>query len=403
MKVAHICPYDIDRPGGVQIHIRDTATALAEAGHEVVIVAPKVAHSTKRTVLWSQIPGVTIVRVGATRKIKFGATGYELSIARGRDLYALNRLIREGGFDVIHYHTMWTPLLPYQVFTRSPAANVATFHDTTARTPTGMLLRAIFRALSRRLLPRLDAVIAVSEAPLQHLRPARDQKVHIVAPCTNLRRFAAEPRAPRRFNDGRVNILFLGRLEKRKGVLLLLHAYRRLCSEGLPVRLIIAGNGPDHTAIRRFVRRKGILHVEFSGEFPMVETPNWYAESDIVCAPSPSGESFGIVIAEAMASGKPVVAAANAGYRTLLTGEAAQLLAIPGNVASLFEKLRSVVLDASLRERLGQWGRKEAMRYDCRAVVPKLETIYKDAIPKAHARTPKRRKRRFVGEDRPAW
>jgi phosphatidylinositol alpha-mannosyltransferase len=135
----------------------------------------------------------------------------------------------------------------------------------------------------------------------------------------------------------------------------------------------------------------------------MVETPNWYAESDIVCAPSPSGESFGIVIAEAMASGKPVVAAANAGYRTLLTGEAAQLLAIPGNVASLFEKLRSVVLDASLRERLGQWGRKEAMRYDCRAVVPKLETIYKDAIPKAHARTPKRRKRRFVGEDRPAW
>jgi phosphatidylinositol alpha-mannosyltransferase len=281
--------------------------------------------------------------------------------------------------------------------TVAPAANVATFHETAPRMPA-----AIFRALSRWLLPRLDAVIAVSEAPLQHLRPAVGQKVHIVAPCTNLRRFAAQPRQSLRFNDGRVNILFLGRLEKRKGVMLLLRAYRRLCAEGLAVRLIIAGNGPDQSALRHFVEREQIPHVEFSGEFAIAETPRWYAESDVVCAPSPYGESFGIAVAEAMASGKPVVAAANARYRTLLTAEASELLAAPGNVASLYEKLRRAVLDASLRERLGRWGRKEAMRYDCRALLPKLDAIYKDAIPKAYAKTARRRKRRSIGVDPPA-
>src|SRR4051812_38605371 len=113
MKVAHICPYDIDRPGGVQMHIRDTAAALLEAGHEVVIVAPKVRSNAKRKPLWPNVPALRIVRVGMARQIKFGGTGYEISLARGRDLYVLKRLINEGGFDVIHYHTMWTPFLPF--------------------------------------------------------------------------------------------------------------------------------------------------------------------------------------------------------------------------------------------------------------------------------------------------
>jgi phosphatidylinositol alpha-mannosyltransferase len=168
--------------------------------------------------------------------------------------------------------------------------------------------------------------------------------------------------------------------------MLLLRAYRRLCDDGLPVRLIIAGGGKGEAALRRFVAQKKIPAVEFTGEFSVAETAHWYAESDIVCAPSPYGESFGIVVAEAMASGKPVVAAANPGYRTLLTGEAARFLAAPGRVDALYERLSALVLDASLRERLGQWGREEAMRYDCRAIAPKLVAIYEEAIAKATAR-----------------
>jgi phosphatidylinositol alpha-mannosyltransferase len=264
------------------------------------------------------------------------------------------------------------------------------------------MLRMVFRSLSKRLLRRLDAVIAVSEAPMQHLRLARGQRVHIVPPCTDLSRFAAHSQKPKRFDDERLNILFLGRLEKRKGVMLLIRAYRRLCRDGLPVRLIIAGGGKDEAALRRFAARKNIPHIEFTGEFSSEETPFWYGESDIVCAPSPYGESFGIVVAEAMASGKPVVAAANAGYRTLLTGEAAQFLAKPGRVRPLYERLRRLVLDAALRDRLGEWGREEASQYDCRTVAPRLTAIYEEAIAKAHERSRQRRRRRGVGASRPA-
>ena len=386
MKIAQVCPYDIDRPGGVQMHIRDTAATLMEAGHEVVIVAPKVEGAPPRQAIWQQARELDIVRVGSARKISFGATGYEISMARGAELDALDALMRKGRFDVVHFHTMWTPLLPYQIFTRSRAANVATFHDTAAKTLSGAVLRALFRTISRRLLPRLEGVIAVSEAPLEHLRAPDDVKVHIVPLCTDLRRFANGENLSRRFEDGRVNILFIGRIEKRKGISLLLKAYRRLCAEGLPVRLIVAGGGEGEAALRRSVERHRVPAVVFTGEFSLAETPRWFAEADIVCAPSPYGESFGIVVAEAMASGKSVVAAANAGYRALLASEAVHCLVTPGDAVALYRGLRAQVQDADLRRRLGAWGRKKAMRYDCREVAPQLLAIYEQAIVKAKSK-----------------
>lgn len=384
MKIAQICPYDIDRPGGVQTHIRDTAVALQALGHHVVIVAPKVSDAVPPPS--GRETGVRIVRIGAARKIGLGATNYEISLALGLERRRLDALMREEDFDVVHFHTMWTPLLPFQVFRRSRAANVATFHDTAPRTPTGAVLRALFRAIGRRLLPRLDAVVTVSPAPLEHLSAARGVHVHIVPPCTDLRRFAETPPSQRKHTDGRIDILFLGRLEKRKGAMLLLQAYRRLCADNLPVRLLIAGGGEDEPMLRHFVREHGLTEVEFIGAFDTEKTPGLYAGCDIFCAPSPYGESFGIVVAEAMASGKPVVAAANAGYRTLLTGEAARFLTPPGDADAIYDALRILVLDRDLRARLGAWGRKEAQRYDCRAVAPQLVAIYEQAIEAAETK-----------------
>jgi phosphatidylinositol alpha-mannosyltransferase len=157
-----------------------------------------------------------------------------------------------------------------------------------------------------------------------------------------LRRFASAQVEPRRFNDGLVNILFLGRLERRKGVMVLVRAYQKLRKEGLPVRLIIAGGGHVDADLRKAIMEENIPDIVLAGEFSVSDTARWYAESDIVCAPSPYGESFGIVVAEAMASGKPVVAAANAGYRMLLTGEQRSSLQRPAS-EPLHERLRDLV------------------------------------------------------------
>jgi len=380
MKIAQVCPYDMDRPGGVQAHIRDLGTALMEMGHEVTILAPLVGEPVARS------GGPQVVRLGRARKIGFGGTAYEISIALGAEKKRLGTIVEQGGFDVMHYHTMWTPLLPFQVFRRSRAANVATFHDTPAPTFEGRLLAHLFRAISERLLPKLDGVITPSEAPLAHLAKV-GPPVHILPPSTDLSRFAAARLSKRaRFDDGRINILFLGRLETRKGAALLLDAYRRLITDELPVRLIIAGKGEKENALREFGAAHALPNLEFIGGFFDDEAPQLYADCDIFCAPAPYGESFGIVIAEAMASGKPVVAAANAGYRTLLTGEGARFLTPPGDVDALTDGLRTLVNDADLRAKLGEWGRRNAMNYDARAVAPKFVAVYEEAIARFKAR-----------------
>jgi phosphatidyl-myo-inositol alpha-mannosyltransferase len=373
VKIAQICPYDMARPGGVQAHIRDLAGALGERGHEVTIIAPpapgeRPAHEA----------GTPVRRIGRSRRIGFAGTEFEISAARGAERDALQSLMRGGGFDIVHYHTIWTPILPLQALRASRAANVATFHDTPPDTRAGAATRLLFRMLGLWLMPRLDGVIAVSMAPTRHLPVTA--RLHIVPPCTDLRRFrgAAAPFA--RWRDDKVNILFLGRLEPRKGAMTLLRAYRDLVRSGLDLRLIIAGDGPEMGALQRFATENDVQDVVFAGKFDDADAPRWYATCDIFCAPSRHGESFGIVIAEAMTSGKPVVAVANAGYRALLTGEAAELLVPPGDVEALARTLELLARDRDLRCRLGQWGREQAVRYDCRTVVPYILAVYDEAL-----------------------
>jgi phosphatidylinositol alpha-mannosyltransferase len=380
MKIAQVCPYDMDRPGGVQAHIRDLGTALESLGHEVTVLAPLVGEGQPRA------GGPGIVRLGRARKIGFGGTAYEVSIALGEEKKRLAAVVETGGFDVMHYHTMWTPLLPFQVFRRSKAANVATFHDTPAPTFEGRVLAHAFRAMSKRLLPKLDGVIVPSQAPLGHLAKV-GPLVSILPPATDLTRFATARLEKRpRFDDGRVNILFLGRLEARKGAALLFDAYRRLAAGGLPVRLIVAGQGEKEQALREYAATHSLPNLDFIDGFRDGEAPQLYADCDIFCAPSPYGESFGIVLAEAMASGKPVVAAANAGYSTVLTGQGARFLTPPGDVAALTAALATLVADAGLRARLGAWGRDHAMRYDARAVAPDYLGVYESASARFKAR-----------------
>ena len=380
MKIAQVCPYDMDRPGGVQAHIRDLGAALEALGHEVTILAPLVGE---------QAPprnGPRVVRLGRARRIGFGGTAYEISIALGEEKKRLASLVETGCFDVMHYHTMWTPLLPFQVFLRSKAANVATFHDTPAPTCEGRMLAHAFRAMSRMLLPKLDGVVTPSEAPLGHLARV-GPPVTILPPCTDLSRFAsARPARRPRFDDGRVNILFLGRLETRKGAALLLDAYRKLASEALALRLIIAGKGEMEQSLREFAAAHALPNIEFVGGFTDEEAPQLYADCDIFCAPAAYGESFGIVIVEALASAKPVVAAANAGYRSVLTGEGARFLTPPGDVDALADALRTLATDSALRAKLAAWGPPHAMAYDARAVAPRFVALYEEAIARFKAR-----------------
>ena len=382
MKIAHICPYDIDRPGGVQAHVLAIAGALQELGHTVVVMAPNVnGRGVERLA-----NGVEIARFGRARSIAFGDTGFEISIALGPERAALKQYLAQETFDLIHYHTIWTPILAFQVFLMSRCPAVATFHDTPADTLEGLALRGLFRGLSRILLPRIHAIITPSEAPKAHLVVPPGRSILKIPPCTDLRRFATEAVDGRITGGNPTRILFLGRLEPRKGAMVLLQAFAALKSDGIAAELIIAGKGPDEAALREYALRHRMPDITFLGGVDETQKIALFQGADIFCAPSLHGESFGIVITEAMASGKPVVAAANAGYRSILTGEAAAFLTPPGDAAALAIALKCLILRPNLRAQLSQWGRANAMQYDCRAQAPRFIEIYKSALGAASAR-----------------
>ena len=381
MKIAHVCPYDIDRPGGVQAHVLAIASALQDLGHTVVVMAPNVnGRGVERLA-----NGVEIARFGRARSIALGDTGFEISIAFGREKTALKRYLAQKAFDLIHYHTIWTPIFAFQVFLMSHCPAIATFHDTPADTLEGLALRSLFRALSRILLPQIHTIITPSEAPKTHLVVPPGRSILTIPPCTDLRRFATAAVDRRTTAGSPTKILFLGRLEPRKGAMVLLQAFATLKNDGIAAELIIAGKGPDEAALREYALRHRMSGVTFLGAVEESQKIALFQSADIFCAPSLHGESFGIVIAEAMASGKPVVAAANAGYRSILTGEAAAFLTPPGDSVALAAALKRLILQPELCAELGLWGRANAMQYDCRAQAPRFIEIYKSALGKVFA------------------
>ena len=346
----------------------------------MTIIAPRIGTNTNG-LSYSEADTDPIVPIGSGRLIAVNKTQFEITWAVGGERRALARVLESGAFDVIHFHSLLSPFLPLQVFRQSRSANVATFHAVPPDSKTGGAQRRLSRAASRWLLPRLDGVILASEVQ-KELHPVASvpTPVAILPPCIDLRRLEADTPPIKRYRDGHLNILFLGRLEPRKGAMTLLQAYDGLRRSGLPLRLLFAGDGPERAALEQYVRDRALADVVFLGRIKQADLACCYATCDIFCAPSLYAEGFGIVLAEAMASAKPIVAAANAGYRTVLQGEAASFLAPPGDAEALRSKLEALMADPALRHRLGAWGRIEAKRYDSGALAPRFVSFYEEAV-----------------------
>jgi phosphatidylinositol alpha-mannosyltransferase len=191
------------------------------------------------------------------------------------------------------------------------------------------------------------------------------------------------PRVPKikKFDDGKINILFLGRLEDRKGLAYLLKAYKildkRLGGDFVSknLRLIVVGEGPQKKEMTDYVTKNNLKNVVFVGQ--TADCPPYYATCDIYCSPAIYGESFGIVLLEAMATKKPVVAFANAGYKTVLGhGKGKRFLPKPRDYKALAKCLEMLIKSKKLRKEMGEWGYKEAQKYYWPKVADKVLKFY---------------------------
>lgn len=375
MKIALVCPYNYHLPGGVQSHIRDLYKVLGERGHNIKIITPKIEAA--------KITEDNLIYLGNSQRIKFQGTQIDISLAVGKEYEYLQAILIEENFDIIHYHTIWNPFIPLQILLNSESANVVTFHDTPRQSLFGKLASNVLLPIVSYSLLKfyIDAAIAVSEAPATYLKKTCSNKVYIIPNGVFVDRFSPKNQQPlTQYIDGQVNILFLGRLEARKGIFYLLEAYANLKQKYPQIRLLIAGDGYQKAAVNKFIVEYDLKDVIMLGFISEADKSRYYATCDIYCSPAFDGESFGIVLVEAMASGKPAVGAANLGYQTVLTDQGQNLLVKPQNVEDIVTKLSELIENRFFREEMAAWGLAAAKQYDWQHITTKIEQVYQDAI-----------------------
>jgi phosphatidylinositol alpha-mannosyltransferase len=374
MKIALVSPYDYPFPGGVTEHISHLYTCFREEGHEVRILAPSSRADVERAQPDVYRLGKTIIPVPANQSIARLTLSLTLS-RRVKQILAAER------FDVVHLHEPLVPALPLTVLRFSKATNVATFH--VARdTYFGYLYAKPFL---KRFVRKLHGRIAVSPAARDFVSQYFPGDYRIIPNGIDVEAFE-QPRPPMpELHDGKINLLFVGRLEKRKGLIYLLRALPYVRYHFPQLRLIVVGAFDEEQMeeYRDFVQEAGLTDVVFKGFVSQEEKIRYYQNCDIFCSPAIGRESQGVVLLEAMAAGKPVIASALDGYRTVVRHEEDGLLVPPADEAALAVGLCRLLSDEALRRRLAAAGQRKVQAYSWRKIARQILDFYAETIEAA--------------------
>ncbi len=335
MRIGIICPYSLTMPGGVQMQVLGLARALRRRGHAVRVLAP----------CDGPPPDAGVTPLGLS--LPTAANGSVAPVAPDPACQLRTiRAMRDEDFDVIHLHEPLAPGATTTALLTKPAPMIGTFHAAGGSLAYDLMPRAV-----RFLARRLDDQVAVSEDASKMATEALGGEYDLLFNGVELRRYAEGPVIK---GDG-PTILFLGRHEPRKGLDVLLEAMSLLPAE---VRLWIAGEGPETNDLK--VRFAGDSRIEWLGTISESEKTARLRGADVFCAPSLRGESFGIVLLEAMAASTPVVASDIPGYSNVARSGRDAVLAPPGDHESLAMALRRLLTSAEERDRFVASGRERA-------------------------------------------
>lgn len=371
MKIGLICPYNMFKGGGVQECVLAMQKELTDRGHEAHIITPRPRDFN------SQHPR-SMILVGTATDVKspFHTTA-QVSVSVEPD--ELDSMLANNNFDVLHFHEPWVPIVSRQILSRSSAANVATFHAKLPETVMSRTIEKVITPYTTSVLKNLHELVAVSEAAAEYVRTIDKRKPHIIPNGINLDKYILE--SPKKPNKNKT-ILYVGRLERRKGVKYLLKAFMALSKHDPKVQLVIAGDGPDRQKLELFASDNNISNVTFKGYISDEEKLDLLAKADVFCSPALFGESFGIVLLEAMARGCVIVAGDNPGYRSVLKDRGKLSLVNPKDTVEFARRLEVMLNDESLRELWLEWSKDYVKQFNYLSIVDQYEKLYAKAIQK---------------------
>jgi phosphatidyl-myo-inositol alpha-mannosyltransferase len=364
MRVGIVCPYSFDVPGGVQNHVRDLAETLIALGHEVSVLAPADEDLPQPPYLVSAGRSVPVRYNGSVARLSFGP----ISAARVR------RWLTAGRFDVLHVHEPVTPSVSMLavLYARTPV--VATFHTATTRSRAMAAAHGLLRVVLEKITARIAVSDSARRVQVEHLDGGGWEIPNGVV----VARFAeAEPLPGWPGTGGALG--FLGRYtEPRKGFPVLLDAFARLAPHRPDLRLLVAGPGdPDDLEIPVPER------VTFLGKVSEEDKARMLRSVDLYVAPNVGGESFGMILTEAMAAGTPVVASDLDAFRRVLDGGRAGALFPVGDGAALATTLDALLDDPGRRARLARHAAGVVAGFDWPVLAARIAEVYATAIEAA--------------------
>lgn len=376
MKIGFLIDDHMHRAGGIQVYVRGLYHYFQSKGHEVVIFAGGSQFDNSKLAERVISLGVSIPTYGSG-----SSTSLPICLESNR---RLREILAEEACDVLHVQSLHSPTLSGRLLANSKACHVSTFH---IRVDEAWKLQALrlATALGPDLYRHIHGRIAGSRAALETAQAIFGTKAEytIIASGITSDRFDAAVNLPRlhQYNDDKITLFTLGRLEQRKGVEYLLRAYA-LLQKDYPnqLRLVIAGDGPLREELQALAAQLRLTDVEWLGYVTDLALPHLMASADIFCAPAIGQESFGYVLVEAMAVGLPIVAAANAGYAGVIANHPGNLAVPPRDPRAMAGAIASFIASPAARKRLRQLNLQAAKGYSWQVIGDQIMDFYKKTM-----------------------
>ena len=405
MKIGLVCPYNMfERTGGVQQLVTHLHDGLTKKGHAVKVI-------TQRPSKFKGDAPDDYILFGVVRDFK-GGFGTEGHWGMPADRDEIDHILQQENFDVINFHEPWTPVLAWQMLKHSKAAHVGTFHANLIDGTAAKSWVSVFLPYGRGIGQKMHVLTAVSPAPAALLvdkaNTVLERKlaanIKYIPNGIDLSLYKPpKKRLPLNGPDTKT-IVYVGRLERRKGIDYLINAYELLVNDCPNAYLIIAGEGSRRSRLEQMVKSRKLKNVHFSGYVSDEEKRRLMGNADVFCSPAMFGESFGIVLLEAMAMGAPVIAGRNSGYINVLTGHGRLGLVDAQAAEDFAERLAVFMTDDKVSGLLRGWGLSEVKKYNYPKIIDQYEAAYKEAYKlmvearngKAAVEEEKSRRRGFV-------
>lgn len=371
MKIGLVCPYHLARPGGVLDHVKELYKELSARGHTVKILTPLPRDYE------GPVPPEFIALGTSMNTTAFAGTAWQMSFTVDND--AIDEVFKREKFDVLHFHEPYIPMWGRQLLARAACGTVGTMHGRFYDTLTAKTVKPFVSTYMKPIIKYIDVFTAVSPASIDHFNDISDRPVTIIPNGIDINKFKPRKKITKP-KDRMRTVLYVGRLEDRKGVKYLIRAYAKLAERRTDVQLVIAGTGGSEKKLKQFVTDEAVPRVMFDSRYISEQEKIDYLHSaDVFCSAAPYGESFGIVLLEAMAAELPIVAGDNAGYTSTLQGTGALSLVNPKDTVDFARRLEIFLFEDAVRDLWHKWSTKYINRFTFKTIVDQYEEVYKEA------------------------